>query len=128
VKKAKEIAAEEGYENGRFTFRRLAADTRRVEEWIACMKRGVVHEDLASLGNSAEMRDLVAKEALALSKEEREWAPFFHATMKATDMTVTGDLKHDHKHTHEQLSETAEWIAELLGRSEEKPSKESVQD
>ena len=67
-----EIAAEEGYENGRFAFRRLAENTARVEEWIKDMKRGLKPEDLASL-SVGEARDLVIKEALSLSKEEREW-------------------------------------------------------
>ena len=85
-----EIAEAEGYENGRFALRRLAENTARLEEWIRDMKRGIQHEDLATL-TGAEARDLVVKEALALAKEERDWAPFFHATKKAVDATVSGN-------------------------------------
>ena len=31
------------------------------------------------------------------------------------ESTVTGNVKHDHKHTHEPISESSEWIAGLLG-------------
>lgn len=119
-----EIASSVGYTPCRTAMRTAAFYERRINEWLDDIERGVRPRGLETVNNAV---DMVLKEAVDFADLELKWARYFYQPMRTElDVNVSGEVSHDHKHTHEQLSETAEWVAELLGGIEEGEIKGSV--
>ena len=121
-----DLAEELGYTPGEFSLIRFAEDAKRIKEWNECIDKGLNPPDLINM-SVVEAERIVRAETRALMKRERDWLSFFYPQMKqeAVSGTVAHEHKHDHKHSAEPLSETAQWVNEMLGGEEGSEAPES---
>lgn len=86
----REIADQLGYTPGEFSMMRFAQDAKTLKEWIEYLDKGTMPPELGNLSPS-EARQLVRKEVADLVERERSWLPFFYPTLKAQDVTLSGN-------------------------------------
>lgn len=86
----RELAEALNYTPGEFALTRMSEDATRLSGWVADMARGLKPADLAHLSKE-EARSLVAAEAAALMRQEKDWADYFHPKLRSSDLSVSGD-------------------------------------
>lgn len=86
----REIAEQMGYTPGEFSLMRFAEDAKTLKEWLSFVDAGTVPPELGNL-SVREARQLVRKEVADLVERERAWLPFFYPTLKAQDVTLSGN-------------------------------------
>jgi len=85
----RDLAELHGFTPGEFSMIRLSEDVKRVVGWMDDVKKGVKPADFPRMSWS-DLDDLITRESAALMEQERKYLPFFYATMKAQDVSVSG--------------------------------------
>ena len=89
------------------------------EELVQRTRKAVLNAFEALDQRGRKISEILADEA------EKNPIKFMELASKLIPKEFTGNVKHDHqhKHTHESVSDTVEWVTGMLGRTENSESK-----
>lgn len=72
--------------------------------------------------DAIDKRGKVISEILA-DEFEKNPIKFMELASKLMPREIQGKMEHEHKHTHESISATSEWITDMLGADQESETK-----